>query len=185
MPNIGDKIRFLDSVGGGIVTRVDEKRHLVYVETEDGFEIPTVESQCVVVTAAQTKTLSATSAPSNFLAQTKADADIPARILRANGKKEAKKQDIIEIDLHIDKLIHSWQEMQPADVLDYQMKTFRMAMRENWRHKGHKLVFIHGRGKGVLKHEIESALTKEFPNCEFHDASFAQYEFGAIMVIIP
>lgn len=184
MIQIGDKIRFLDTIGGGIVTRIDEKKHIVYVETDDGFEIPTAESQCVESQPRVGRDLANTQAPSNFTMQVKKENDIPARVLRANGKREAKKQDVIEVDLHIEKLLHSWQDLQPADVLDYQMKMFRMTMRENLRYKGRKIIFIHGRGKGVLKHSIEQALAKDFSTCEFHDASFAQYEFGAIMVTI-
>ena len=45
---IGDKVRFLDAEGGGIVKGFDSKG-LVLVEDEDGFEIPTIASQCVVV----------------------------------------------------------------------------------------------------------------------------------------
>ena len=35
----GDRVKFMDEAGGGIVTRLDQKGW-VYVETEDGFEIP-------------------------------------------------------------------------------------------------------------------------------------------------
>ena len=43
--HIGDEVRFLDSVGGGRITRIDAIRKLVYVEDADGFEIPTPISQ--------------------------------------------------------------------------------------------------------------------------------------------
>lgn len=46
---VGDSVRFLNSVGGGIVSRVDNKKGLIYVEDEDGFEIPVLEIECVVV----------------------------------------------------------------------------------------------------------------------------------------
>jgi len=39
----GDRVKFLNDVGGGIVTRVDNKT--VYVENEDGFEVPALMSQ--------------------------------------------------------------------------------------------------------------------------------------------
>ncbi|HPM11848.1 MAG TPA: hypothetical protein PK941_15530, partial [Paludibacter sp.] len=45
----GEKVRFLNAVGGGKVTRVDEKQGLIYVEDEDGFEIPVLEKECVVI----------------------------------------------------------------------------------------------------------------------------------------
>ena len=39
MINIGDKVKFLDDVGGGVVTSFINK-NMVNVENEDGFEIP-------------------------------------------------------------------------------------------------------------------------------------------------
>ena len=46
---IGDKVRFLDSIGGGKVSGF-QGSNIVLVEDEDGFEIPTLITQCVVVT---------------------------------------------------------------------------------------------------------------------------------------
>jgi len=44
---VGDKVRFLNEVGQGIVTRIQSK--LVYVLTDEGFEIPVQSNQLVVV----------------------------------------------------------------------------------------------------------------------------------------
>ena len=46
---IGDTVRFLNSTGGGLVTNIDTKKGLIYVEDEDGFEVPVLETECVVV----------------------------------------------------------------------------------------------------------------------------------------
>ena len=45
----GDTVRFLNAVGGGVVVRIDEVKRLIYVEDEDGFEIPLLERECVAV----------------------------------------------------------------------------------------------------------------------------------------
>lgn len=45
---VGDKIRFLNEVGGGKVVKILDKRK-VLVETEDGFEIPVLDSDLVVI----------------------------------------------------------------------------------------------------------------------------------------
>ncbi len=49
--NIGDKVRFLNAVGGGIVRKID--RDMAYVEEEDGFETPVLVRECVVVEPAK------------------------------------------------------------------------------------------------------------------------------------
>lgn len=47
-PNTGDTVRFLNTTGGGIVTRI--AGNLAYVSDEDGFETPVLLRECVVVT---------------------------------------------------------------------------------------------------------------------------------------
>lgn len=190
---VGDTVRFLDEVGGGRVTAIDSVRHMVLVETEDGFEIPMLEKQCVVVGQPQGKPTNQTKSsdldmlrkgPSQgTMAAKQTNEKIPARLV-ASGKKEAKKEDVLEVDLHIHKLLNNSDNMSSGAILDYQMVIFRQTMRQNLNQKGKKIVFIHGRGKGVLKNEITRALDREFAQCEYHDASFQQYAFGAIMVII-
>jgi DNA-nicking Smr family endonuclease len=49
----GDIVRFLDSNGGGTVVRVDGR--LAYVEDEDGFEVPVLTNECVVIKNEQPK----------------------------------------------------------------------------------------------------------------------------------
>ena len=50
MAQVGDIVRYLDSVGGGTIVRIDGQ--MAYVD-EDGFETPVLLKQCVVVTPAQ------------------------------------------------------------------------------------------------------------------------------------
>ena len=45
---IGDKVRFLSEVGGGIV-RGFQGKDVALVEGEDGFEIPMLIKECVVI----------------------------------------------------------------------------------------------------------------------------------------
>lgn len=50
---IGDTVRFLNQEGGGKVARVEG--HTVYVEDEDGFEIPVLDNAIVVIDEAEVK----------------------------------------------------------------------------------------------------------------------------------
>ncbi len=186
--HIGDEVRFLDSVGGGRVARIDANRHLIYIEDEDGFEIPTPLSQIVVTTPAKQASVvrpEATPTPRDMQTKVVGTAVIPSAIeRRAKGKREAKKEDILEIDLHISALTDRWQQIERSEMLHLQMDIFRRTMRDNIRYKGKKIVFIHGRGEGILKAAIATELRNHYPACEYQDASFAQYGFGATMVII-
>lgn len=99
-------------------------------------------------------------------------------------KKENKNNAILEVDLHINELLDSTQGMSNSDILECQLKTFRKVMDENMGHKGRKIVFIHGKGEGVLRTAIIKELKYKYKSCVYQDASFREYGFGATMVTI-
>ena len=71
--------------------------------------------------------------------------------------KETPKQsnsNIIEIDLHIDKLLDDTTGMANKDMLDYQMDVFHKTLEQYKLRRGQKIVFIHGKGDGVLRQRI-------------------------------
>ena len=113
---------------------------------------------------------------------TKSVEKVPA--LKTRIEKKEKKDDILEIDLHIDKLLDDTTGMQPKDILDYQVSKFRQTMEAHKKEKGKRIVFIHGKGEGVLRKELWKRLTLEYPSCDKQDASFLRYGFGATMVTI-
>jgi hypothetical protein len=105
--------------------------------------------------------------------------------VKQTSGKLAKENKTIEIDLHINQLIDTASGMSNAEILEYQMSRFHETMKANERRKGQKIVFIHGKGEGVLRTAIEKELKTTYRNgCRFQDASFREYGFGATMVII-
>ena len=99
-------------------------------------------------------------------------------------KKQSETSKVLEIDLHIHALLDSVVGMDSKAILDYQLSIFRQVMNENLKQKGKKIVFIHGKGEGVLRAEIIKELKKRYSNCYVQDASFREYGFGATMVTI-
>lgn len=91
---------------------------------------------------------------------------------------------LIEVDLHIDSLVDTTAGMENKDMLQLQLDTVRKTMKENAKRKGQKIVFIHGKGDGVLRKAVRDLLKKEYPKCELQDASFQEYGFGATLVTI-
>jgi hypothetical protein len=106
----------------------------------------------------------------------------PDRRPRIN--KPAPKSEIIEVDLHIHQLVDTTVGMNNADMLKLQLEKFESVLNEYKNRKGQKIVFIHGKGEGVLRNEIEKLLRSKYKNYYFQDASFQQYGFGATMVTI-
>ena len=227
---IGDKVRFLDAEGGGIVKGFDSKG-LVMVEDEDGFEIPTLASQCVVVSDEEDQR-QAGHAPVHQAPLTRAQmaarqamtevdklkeenrqlkekihaltaemSDLKLALLRAqygtkeNVKKgvantiksnphEVLRNGIIEVDLHIHNLVETTAGMDNAAMLQHQMEVFRKTMESYRGAKGQKIVFIHGKGEGVLRKALIDELKLHYTKCDYQDASFQQYGFGATQVTI-
>ena len=101
--------------------------------------------------------------------------------------KETPKQsnsNIIEIDLHIDKLLDDTTGMANKDMLDYQMDVFHKTLEQYKLRRGQKIVFIHGKGDGVLRQRILWELQTKYKRFNHQDASFKQYGYGATMVTI-
>lgn len=103
---------------------------------------------------------------------------------RATSKPNQTQPDIIEVDLHINQLVDTVAGMTRFDMLQCQLKEFRRVMDENRGHRGQRIVFIHGKGEGVLRKAITDELKRRYPRCDYHDASFQEYGFGATMVTI-
>jgi hypothetical protein len=91
---------------------------------------------------------------------------------------------IIEIDLHIHELTETTAGLSNADMLQLQLDKFHAVIDENKNNKGQKIVFIHGKGEGVLRNEILKLLKSRYKSYYFQDASFKEYGFGATMVVI-
>ncbi len=94
------------------------------------------------------------------------------------------KNGCIEVDLHINALLDTTAGMDNGDMLRYQLDTFRKTMEAYRQCSGQKIVFIHGKGEGVLRKAILDELKAHYAGCQWQDASFRQYGFGATMVTI-
>ncbi len=101
-------------------------------------------------------------------------------------KKQVRRDDkeILEVDLHIHELIDDTRGMSNKDMMEFQLGKFHEIMAANKDKKNRKIVFIHGKGNGVLKSELIKSLKKKYTWNSYQDASFEQYGFGATMVTI-
>lgn len=100
----------------------------------------------------------------------------------AQSKKS--NDDLIVVDLHAGSLLETTAGMGTADILNYQLDYFRRILEENKHNKGRRIVFIHGKGEGVLRHAIVNELRYRYKNYPYQDASFQEYGYGATQVTI-
>lgn len=88
------------------------------------------------------------------------------------------------IDLHASELLDSTAGMQPAEILGYQLEIFDRKMKEIAKRPGSSVIFIHGKGEGVLRKAILDRLRLKYPRSEAQDASFLEYGFGATKITV-
>ncbi len=98
--------------------------------------------------------------------------------------KNERRGDILVVDLHIGELVDNINGLSNADMLNLQVDEFARVMDENLRNKGQKIVFIHGKGEGVLRNAIMKELNHRYKGHDVQDASFREYGFGATQVTI-
>lgn len=94
------------------------------------------------------------------------------------------KDDVLVVDLHADALLDTTAGMSHADILNYQVSKFKEVLDSYKNQKGKKIVFIHGKGEGVLRHAIINALNYQYKSYRYQDASFQEYGYGATQVTI-
>ena len=107
------------------------------------------------------------------------------KVVTNTSKKKSKKDDgTLVVDLHADEVLETTAGMNSADILHYQMDIFKKTMDENRKKKGQKIIFIHGKGEGVLRQTIIHELNYRYKSCTYQDASFQEYGYGATQVTI-
>ena len=105
---------------------------------------------------------------------------------QSKGKTPQRKTgpDIVVVDLHASEVLDTTAGLSPADILNYQLDIFRKTLEQYKSKKGQKIVFIHGKGEGVLRRAIISDLNYRYKKYTFQDASFQEYGYGATQVTI-
>ena len=103
---------------------------------------------------------------------------------KSHRTKQVLKNDKIIVDLHIDELLESTAGMSAGDILEYQINAFRNVLEQYKNKSGQKIVFIHGKGEGVLRHALIHELNYKYKKYQYQDASFQEYGYGATQVTI-
>ena len=93
-------------------------------------------------------------------------------------------EDVIVVDLHADALLDTTAGMSAGDILNYQLDVFRRTLKEHADKKGQRIVFVHGKGEGVLRRVLINDLVYRFKHYTYQDASFQEYGYGATQVTI-
>ncbi len=90
----------------------------------------------------------------------------------------------VVVDLHAQEILETTSGMNSSDILNYQLDVFHRTLADYGGNKGQKIVFIHGKGEGVLRRAIIHELTYRYKSYTYQDASFQEYGYGATQVTI-
>ena len=106
-------------------------------------------------------------------------------VVTDTAKQVRRKDDgTLVVDLHADEVLETTAGMNAADILHYQLDVFKKTMEEYKKSRGQKIVFIHGKGEGVLRQALLQELKYRYKNCTWQDASFREYGYGATQVTV-
>lgn len=115
---------------------------------------------------------------------TKLKNDYPAAHGTSRSSLSKSDRDPLVVDLHAHEILETTQGMTSIDILQYQLDVFRKTLKNNARNKGTRIVFIHGKGEGVLRRAILNELNYHYKSYQYQDASFQEYGYGATQVTI-
>ncbi|MGX7668520.1 Smr/MutS family protein [Flavobacterium pedocola] len=178
MFSIGDKVSVLDDDFNGVV--VGFEKEYVVIETEDGFTMKFLSGQ--LVKEMETSDLKYFTS-NQSLSQVLKEKEEEKKRSFVKEKKSRKDEFVLEVDLHIEKLVPSKRGMSNYDILTLQMETAKRQLDFAIRNRMPKVVFIHGVGEGVLKAELDFLLGR-YEGITFQDANYQKYGLGATEVYI-
>ena len=155
---MGQKVRMMDTNDTATITGFGKG----YYELElDGLPIRAVRSEFIPIDPEEDKKLRAS---------------IPSRTKKQEDSIEFQEDTTgdLTVDLHIERIpgnegIPEWA------ALEFQMNYFRQVLRKNLKHRGRRIVFIHGVGDGTLAAAIRKELDEVY-------AISCSYTFGPMGV---
>ena len=186
----GQRVKFLNDVGSAVVLRMEGE--LVVVEDEDGFERsverreliaalePEVEADKYGNTIPDIATLLAQDVGEKRMRELQKEFEV--RYQNSQATSMARRDAHLEVDLHIHELVDDQRGLPDRAKLAIQMDHFDRMMDIAKREKLRRIVFIHGVGQGVLRHQIRTSLDQHHPDCTYREGDPRKYGSGATEV---
>jgi len=189
----GDRVKFLNDAGEGKVVAFPSKG-VVLVEDRDGFTYEHQEDELVLVgnklkedekydtTQPDIVDVVERNLDQNFAKKERDHFKLLYKNRDAGSPK--RKGEAMEVDLHIHELLDDHARMSNSEIIAVQLEHFERTLRIAENTKIGRVVYIHGIGQGVLRAEIRKMLHQYYPHCEFLDAPYSLYGYGATEVHI-
>lgn len=174
---IGERVHELNGANTGTVVRYLNE-HIVLVRDVHGFDHK-MEVTHLVARDELDRAMSAS------LATITAEdiGEEPPKETGERSLKDRRNMGVWEIDLHIQELVDNSYGWSNAQIIEKQLEHFVSKLDLAIYRGTKKVIFIHGRGKGVLRDAMREVLDR-YPNCDALDADYKRYGVGATEVRI-
>ncbi len=175
MLQIGDNVEVIDELISGAITKITPQE--VSIRMENGIII-TFPKKKVVKVDKNTPIEYHKFTNSSLKEEKKTKKNV------STGKKSKKKRTpVLEIDLHIEKLVANTHGMTNFDILNRQIEVAKFQLELAMERKFSQIIFIHGVGEGILRAELE-VLFSRYKGITYQDANYALYGAGATEVFL-
>lgn len=158
----GDKVRFLNEVGEGVIINIANDQALV--ETEDGFEYWVQLSELVPNRSLNVESV-----------------EVKDREQRRINREKTRAPEYLEKDLHFTQLVDFPKNYDRYQMLQIQLSEARKTLDKARKSGVKRVILIHGVGEGRLREEVHSMLER-MDRLEFFNADFNRYGLGATEV---
>ena len=189
---VGDRVKFLNDVGEGVVIKVETS--IAIVEDESGFDHEYDLAELLPVGGeVEEEERYGNNLPdmSEVLArdiseekQKKLQEAFDIKYANERATNQKRRGEFMEVDLHFHELVDDMSGLKDRTKLDIQLNHFERMMRIAAEQRIRKVIFIHGVGQGVLRHQIRSRLEMYYPECSVRDANPREYGSGATEVLL-
>lgn len=168
---VGEKIKFLDSDGGGVIIQFLENNQ-VLIDSDHGFEEVHFLKDILAVDS-ETDRVSAY----RYIPEVEPTSNLKSKL---SAKKTKRNAQYWEVDLHIETILDRYQHLTNYEIVQLQLKKCKNAIERAIQKKVYKLTIVHGKGSGVLREEVHQLL-KNY-SVEIRDSKFQEYGGGATEV---
>lgn len=162
---VGMKVRLMDAEVEGVIKGIGKD---FFTVESDGLTLRLTRNEFILVDEADDRKLGATRPVGG----------------KSSGKKVNDAGEDLVVDLHMEKIPGN-ERVPEWDMLEFQLDYFRQILRKNLKHKGKRIIFIHGDGEGILRKAVRDELDSTFAvSCTYAPANSMLYGTGATIVTI-
>jgi dsDNA-specific endonuclease/ATPase MutS2 len=86
------------------------------------------------------------------------------------------------VDLHVEELTNDYTHMSNAEIITLQLNHFHKELDKAILNHYYRIIFIHGKGNGILRGRIRSEL--DAMKLKYRDADTNRFGFGATEVLL-